>query len=36
VQLSHLDEARVEEFDLKKMVEITKWNNQKYHWGDCF
>ena len=30
------DEARVEEFNLKKNVEITKWNNQKYYWGNGF
>ena len=29
------DEARVEEFGLKKNVEITQWNYKKYYWRNC-
>ena len=29
------DENRVKEFKLKKNVEISEWNNQKYCWWDC-
>ena len=30
------DEARVKEFDLKKNVEISKWNNKKHYWRNSF
>ena len=29
------DEARVEEFALKKNVEISQWNYKKYYWRNC-
>ena len=30
------DEARVKEFNLKKMWRSTQWNHKKYYWRDCF